>query len=166
MQWFERHALEHEPDFKIGHDPDDPYLLRWFITPRDPERGGIYLHKFLKSDDDRALHDHPWPSESIVLSGYYTEHFMNFQGEQLMRDLHAGMVLKREAGFTHRIEVISPGFTLFHYGPRTREWGFHCKQGWRHWTRFCDPTDKGKIGIGCGEFGDPEVEKTPLETIG
>lgn len=33
---------------------DDPYLLRWYIIPLN-----VYLHKFMRSDDDRALHDHP-----------------------------------------------------------------------------------------------------------
>jgi len=162
MQWFERHSQDHKPDMVIGGDSSDPYMLRWYITPRDPDNGGIYLHKFLKSDDDRALHDHPWPSQSIVLSGEYREIFKDNTGITRVRSIHAGNMVDRPANFAHRIEVIKPGFTLFHYGPRTREWGFLCPQGWRHWTRFVDMQDRGAAGPGCGEFGDPEVEETPI----
>lgn len=54
-----------EPDFVIG-DPNDPYLIRWWLR-RDRAEGSIYLHQIRRSDDDRALHDHPWPSTSIIL---------------------------------------------------------------------------------------------------
>ena len=37
------------------------YLSRWHIIPRN-RYFNIYLHKFVGSDDDRALHDHPWRS--------------------------------------------------------------------------------------------------------
>ena len=46
------------PDFVIGGS-DNPYLLRWFLIPRNPVFN-VYLHKFMRSDDDRALHTHPW----------------------------------------------------------------------------------------------------------
>jgi hypothetical protein len=48
-------------------------MERWHIIPRN-RLFNIYLHHFLKSDYDRALHDHPWASLSIILKGEYTEH--------------------------------------------------------------------------------------------
>ena len=51
-------ATKRHPDFIVG-GKDNPYLLRWFVIPRNPVFN-IYLHRFLRSDDDRALHDHPW----------------------------------------------------------------------------------------------------------
>jgi hypothetical protein len=60
-----------EPDFIIG-DQANPYLVRWWLR-RDREHGCEYLHQILRDDDDRALHDHPWPSTSIVLSGVLRE---------------------------------------------------------------------------------------------
>lgn len=155
--WFEKYADSREPDQKIG-PPDDPYMLRWHVTPRDNEAGGIYLHYFRHSDDDRALHDHPWDSVSIVLSGEYIEHLPG----GCTRHIKAGDVIARSAEFTHRIEVIERGFTLFTKGPKTREWGFHCPEGFRHWTRFANPENGGEIGMGCGEYGDPVTEATPL----
>lgn len=42
--------------------------------------------------------------------------------------------------------------TLFFCGPRVREWGFHCPQGWRHWKEYIAPTSYGnRVGKGCGE---------------
>jgi hypothetical protein len=50
-----------------------PYLTRWHVLPRN-KWFNIYLHRFLHGDDDRALHDHPWRSASLILEGRYTEH--------------------------------------------------------------------------------------------
>ena len=36
----------------------DPYLFRWFVIRT--ETLGVFVHKFVRSDEDRALHDHPW----------------------------------------------------------------------------------------------------------
>ena len=50
----------------------DPYLLRWHVIPRN-RLLNVYVHKFLRSDDDRALHDHPWWFVSLILRGRYDE---------------------------------------------------------------------------------------------
>lgn len=61
------------PDMVIG-DNDNPYLLRWYVIPRN-RIFNIYLHKFVRSDDDRALHDHPWSwNMSLIIKGIYIEH--------------------------------------------------------------------------------------------
>lgn len=62
------------PDFIIG-SVEDPYLYRWYIIPKN-KWFNIYLHRFMRSDDDRALHDHPWWSLGMILSpgGVYVEH--------------------------------------------------------------------------------------------
>ena len=65
-------APARKPDFIVG-DPANPYLRRWWLLPRNPVFG-IYLHQFMRSDDDRALHDHPWPSLSLTLRGRMMEH--------------------------------------------------------------------------------------------
>jgi hypothetical protein len=60
-----------EPDLYIG-GKDDPYLLRWYLIPRN-RFFNVYLHKIVRSDDDRALHDHPWWWLSVMLKGRYAE---------------------------------------------------------------------------------------------
>ena len=150
MKWSDRlitRARTRAPDFIIGGD-DRPYLLRWWLIPRNPIFN-VYLHLFLRSDDDRALHDHPWANLSILLQGRYVEHTP--EGERI---LSAGAWRLRLLGsIRHRVELM-PGetcWTLFITGPRYRDWGFHCPQGFVHWKDFTAAGDgaKGEIGKGC-----------------
>jgi hypothetical protein len=141
------------PDFIIG-DKGHPYLKRWWVIPRN-RRLNIYLHQFLRDDEDRALHDHPWASLSIILWSGYIEHLQN--GKTVNR--RAGQLVLRKPSTAHRVELYRdrsrltprpiPAWTLFITGPRVREWGFLCPQGWRHWREFTSPSDYGQVGRGC-----------------
>jgi len=128
-----------KPSQIIGED----YLFRWYLIPRN-RFFNVYLHKFGRSDDDRALHDHPWHSVSILLKGSYVEHF---DGESKIR--RAFSIFGRKATTAHRIEVVDgPVWTVFITGRNHRQWGFWCPQGWRHWTEFTDQTGSN-VGRGC-----------------
>lgn len=132
-----------------GHER--PYLLRWFLIPRN-RFFNLYVHLFLRSDDDRALHDHPWMNMSVVLAGEYLEHQILAGGVHVRNVRRAGDWYLRPTGrLAHRVELHNgPCWTLFVTGPRYREWGFHCpEQGWIHWKRFTAETDPGSIGKGC-----------------
>lgn len=132
-----------QPDFVIG----DNYLRRWWVVPRN-EGCNVYLHEINRSDDDRALHDHPWDNTSQILLGSYVEHTPDGSFQRA-----AGDIVTRKATDAHRLEI-EPGqsaISLFITGPKLREWGFHCAQGWRHWQDFVDERDHGKVGRGCGE---------------
>jgi hypothetical protein len=134
--------IKRKPDFIVG----DGYLARWWILPRNRYLN-IYLHRFTGDDDDRALHDHPWASMSILLKGVLREH--NFKGHRCIPRL---VPIIRSAKFAHRLELIKgPAWTIFITGPVTRHWGFHCPNGWVHWKKFVSNTDRGQIGVGCGE---------------
>lgn len=163
--WLIGIAAKRPPDFVIGGD-DRPYLLRWWIIPRN-KVFNIYLHRFMRSDDDRALHDHPWSNFSLLLRGCYTEHTIAAGGIGHRRLLVAGDFRLRWTGrIAHRVELIDeaigfdgcappirasqPCWTLFITGPRYREWGFHCQEnGWIDWRRFTAEDDPGSIGKGC-----------------
>lgn len=67
-----RIADSRPPDVVIGGEAT-PYTRRWWVIPRN-RWFNVYLHHFLQSDDDRALHDHPWWNASLLLSGSYREH--------------------------------------------------------------------------------------------
>lgn len=137
------------PDFVVG-GAASPYLRRWWIIPRNRFLN-LYLHEFCRSDDDRALHDHPWSNCSVLLQGEYTEHTIDAGGIHRRRILRAGSVRPRLSGkFAHRVELHAGHcWTLFATGPRYREWGFHCPdEGWIHWKRFTSK-DGGDIGAGC-----------------
>lgn len=140
-----------DPDFVIGTS-DRPYLKRWFILPRN-RVFNIYLHQFLRSDDDRALHDHPWWNASILLYGRYIEHTIAAGGINRRVEYKAGDIKLRSAKYAHRLELIDDHqcWSLFITGPRLREWGFHCPLGWKHWKEFTKPGNSGEIGPGCGD---------------
>lgn len=165
-----------KPHFRIGDEdvskPD--YLHRWYLIPKN-KFFNIYLHKFLRSDDDRALHDHPWASISFILSEGYYEHFPLHTGGQetyvLERKPFSPII--RGAEQAHRIELRSrvvlfegdiselndpsktvpryeemPCWSLFITGPKVREWGFHCTGKWVHWEKFTKIINGVSVG-GC-----------------
>lgn len=141
MLAWSRGKLQLPPDFVIGDD----YLRRWWVIPRNPY-ANVYLHEILHSDDDRALHDHPWDNRTFVLEGGYIEHT-----PQGIFERKAGDIIERKATDAHRLEVPTGGraVSIFMTGPIIRDWGFHCPQGWRHWREFVDSRDTGQIGRGC-----------------
>lgn len=142
-------AHSRQPDFVVGGHKH-PYLRRWFVIPRNPIFN-IYLHQFLRDDDDRALHDHPWCSLSLLLSGEYTEHRVLNGGIHQREVYKAGQVKCMSGGYAHRIELHKGScWTLFITGPVYRRWGFHCQEkGWVYYRDFVDHEDKGLAGKGC-----------------
>ena len=142
------------PDQIIG---DPPYMRRWYVIPRN-SWFNIYYHEIVRSDDDRALHDHPWSfNVSLILAGGYFELARRHEHAAYMRWWGRGSVIVRCGGaFAHRL-ILPHGTvarTLFITGPRVREWGFLCPQGWRHWkdfTAFRTDGDSSRVGPGCGE---------------
>ena len=127
------------PDVIIGDD----YLLRWYVIPKNPYFN-IYLHEFRHSDEDRALHDHPWYSVSFLLKGELKEHSDN--GVKFVKRF---LPVFRTAKFAHRLELIKgPAWTIFITGPKIRDWCFHCLNGWKHWEDLTDGYGNF-IGDGC-----------------
>lgn len=165
-----RRAMRRAPDFYIGGRAD-PYLLRWYLTPYsglyrnipDDEKTlwqrfvsrlpAAYVHEFRRSDDDRALHDHPWANCSILVDGSYFEHTIAAGGVHQHRRRIAGDIVIRGARSAHRVEI-EPGTicrTLFVTAWRVRVWGFHCPKRWVPWREFVARNDRGAVGAGCGE---------------
>jgi hypothetical protein len=148
-----RIADKRPPDFIIGA-PDDDYLRRWFVIPRNGFFN-IYLHEFRRSDDDRALHDHPWWNVSLLLQNEYVEHTIPQGGINLRKLYKAGDLKFRSAKSAHRVELTNGAtWSLFITGPNVRTWGFHCPTRWVPWQEFTKPENPGEIGRGCGE-GNP-----------
>lgn len=147
----ERVMLERGPDFIIGGE-DDPYLLRWWVIPRN-RFFNVYLHRFLRSDDDRALHSHMYVNCSVLLQGAYTEHTIAAGGIHNRAIRAMGAVVCRLPSSFHRVELHDgPALTLFITGPRVREWGFACAEaGFVPWHKFVDTKDAGSVGKGCNQ---------------
>lgn len=143
-----------KPHFVIG-SPADPYMLRWYVVPRNPFLN-VYLHKFLRSDDDRAKHDHPWWFVSLLISGGYIEHL---ERDGVTQTIYRGSpsIAFRRATDRHIVELYEdfdgegpfPCWTIVITGPRIREWGFWCPNGFVPWQEFVDGRDHGQVGKGC-----------------
>lgn len=156
-----RHVIaRRQPDFIVGADsPEGAYLRRWWLLPRN-RYFNVYLHEFLRDDDDRALHDHPWPWLSFLLAGSYLEHTIRAGGIQRASLRTAGSLKVSGPWRAHRIALTrrvlggqvrpAPCWTLFITGPQLRSWGFHCpKAGWKPWREFTAQGKPGEIGPGC-----------------
>jgi hypothetical protein len=147
-----RHHVEytagHKMDFRIPPDESIPaYMLRWWRIKRNAFFN-IYFHIVLRSDDDRALHDHPWWSFSIVLAGGYYEHTIENGGINKKIWHGPGSMRFRGSGeMAHRLELHTaangeemPATTIFITGPVLRRWGFHHPSQWvdaYDWDAFC-----------------------------
>lgn len=143
-QWIRR-LLSGQPHQAIG-SPDNPYLLRWYVIPRNPLIN-VYVHKFCRSDDDRALHDHPWWFVSLMLRGMYVEVTEECRtvrsAPEPWRWFWGDRPLAfRRATWRHRVELVDswagpsmpntygppmPCWTLIITGRRSRTWGFWCQ---------------------------------------
>lgn len=98
-----------EPDFYIG-GKEQPYMRRWWLIPRN-RFFNIYLHNILRSDDDRALHDHPWRWCSILLRGAYFEITRLAEGKDFMIDTNGEFVdvLDQYSADEHTIQWVPDG---------------------------------------------------------
>lgn len=158
-----RVVAKRPPDFVVGADnPDGAYLRRWWLIPRN-RFFNVYLHRFLRDDDDRALHDHPWPWLSFLLSGAYIEHTIASGGVHRRTRREEGSLKISTPRRAHRIELVkmlnplNPDqprplscWTIFITGPRVRDWGFHCSErGWVPWQQFTAEGKPGEVGPGC-----------------
>ncbi len=147
-----------KPDVILNKPDGSIYLRRWWVIPRNRFGFNVYLHHFLSSDEDRALHDHPWWNMSILLSGSYLEHMpenidnwiQHKNRKEIVKKRYPLIPIYRNEKSIHKIELINnkPIWTLFITGPIVREWGFWCNSFWRHHNEFLDKTNSTK-GKGC-----------------
>lgn len=107
----------------------EPYLERYHLM-RLPGGGGLYLHRFLASDPDRGLHDHPWDRAfGMVLSGGYREQRFarDGDGERVVeRLLRPGAVNRIRGEDFHRIVLPAEreAWTVFGHSRKYKDWGF------------------------------------------
>lgn len=143
LHWAFRVMDSRKPDFIIG-EPDRPYIHRWHV--RKAKWFSIYLHDIKRSDDDRALHDHPASNASAILAGGYVE-VLSHDGSVRYRR-RTGDILFRRAEMPHRLIIgdYEPGaITIWIKWRDRRTWGFYTLGGerWVPWQEFCDPINPG-----------------------
>lgn len=137
-----------KPSVVIKRHNGEPYLRRWHLIPRN-RFFNVYLHHFVGSDDERALHDHPWASLSFLLRGTLREAYFDETDREEAEQYGNNYAFSwwrvrwmrpvyRRAKFSHRL-IVMPGetaWTLFLTGPRIRAWGFWCPGGWKYWRDY------------------------------
>ena len=131
------------------------YLKRWFIKKgwgnerwstvvknKEPgvQRSGnfaILVHKIMRSDEDRELHDHPWSFLSFILRNGYVE---ETPGGRFKR-IWPLQVIRRAANWRHRVIIPNgkPAWTLVLTGKKTKSWSFFDQNGrgtpWRDFLK-------------------------------
>jgi hypothetical protein len=150
------------PDRSVSDGVGRVYLVRWYIGGQGSRhraaqgRPCVYLHGFYDSDG-AMLHDHPWFSASVIVSGSYIEEIparANDPTGPRRRLLRCpGDVTVRAPSSPHRIELPpeqpKPVLTLFLVGRRRRRWGFWCPRGWRDGVNT-KRRERGGAGPGAG----------------
>lgn len=147
--------------FPIKTPDGGVYMDRQWIIERDqsPLGWGARIHRIMRSDEDRHLHDHPWHNVSVILEGGYIELMPNDTmvldalpepmrsqvrdkaGEPLIAIVRKpGDVIYREDVTRHRLIIPNSGHatSLFLVGPKTQEWGFYTEKGKVLWTDYLE----------------------------
>lgn len=133
---------------RVIYDRDglSPYLSRWYLTASptmpdgsspfangQPKPGvewptgnfGIYLHQFHRSDDDLALHNHPWRwALSFILVGGYREE-RRWGTQVIRRDVKPFSFNFIRGSDFHRVDLHErDAWSIFIVGPKISSWGF------------------------------------------
>ena len=114
---------------KVIRGPDGAVILERYHLWGRLERGGLAIHRFVRSDPGRGGHDHPWGwAASLILSGGYAEWLLptNPADPIVVRHLTPGCLNLLPGERFHRV-MLAPGaeaWTLFWHGPRQKRWGF------------------------------------------
>lgn len=120
------------------------FLERFTVLDLGAKRPRLYLHRFVRGDEDRELHNHPWYGVSLILVGGYLEERRVWtpEGERVVaRTLRPGAVNMLAPHTFHRVDLIDgPCWTLFATGPVVQSWGFwHRRSGeFTPWRAFIE----------------------------
>lgn len=123
------------PNRVIVNCDRQPYLKRWYLFRTKPF--AVFLHLFFRSDEDRALHDHPWPFITFILWRGYIEH-QQTKSKVIIKRRWPLTVHARKATHRHRVELVNgkPAWTIVVRFKEWREWGFWEKTGFVQWNKW------------------------------
>lgn len=127
------------------------YMYRWLLLLPFAVFGVriIRLHRIMRSDADRHLHDHPFDFTSFLLSGGYREttpcddcsdeladcstphpNECTCDGGRRTRLWPRFSVVRKRAEDLHQLTLERPVWTLVFAGAKRRDWGFATESGW------------------------------------
>jgi hypothetical protein len=125
-----------KPRVIYDREGGSPYLSRYYIFGSAFDDNGkrvrrswmpisLFLHKFHRSDDDGALHSHPWRwSIALILRGGYSEERRVGDGvvRRLVRPFRFNFIRGTDY---HRVDLLGESaWTLFLAGPKVSTWYF------------------------------------------
>ena len=131
-------------------------LWRWTYTPSGyitrlhvlkTPWFAVCLHYLNEPDPEAVLHDHPVTFLSLILRGGYSELRYVASHDAIFHRRHRWYnFIRATPDDRHTIVSVKPRtVTLALMGPKTREWGFHTRDGWVHWKTYNDR--KYKSGV-------------------
>ncbi len=138
-----------------GHD-GSTYLERYTLLNLGPTRGRVYLHRFLRGDEDRELHNHPWYALSLILVAGYLEERRRWtpEGDRVdVRRYRPGRFNVLAPHTFHRVELDrGPCWTLIATGPVVQSWGFWDRGTgrylpWREFVRAKGMVPRGEAAV-------------------
>jgi hypothetical protein len=113
-----------------------PQMIRYLIA--QTPAFGLYVHKMLRPDGSRLIHDHPWRFRTLVLKGGYEEVYWSSEYPNLWLP-HGGNPIFpsaiRRPFRTHAIPLTTahtitrllgdgPTWTVLLVGRKVKNWGF------------------------------------------
>jgi hypothetical protein len=148
--YLSRYYLFGRPTRKSGGQPFDEKGNPYEDTVWPHGGWGLYLHKFHRGDDDKALHSHPWAwALSLILVGGYDEDRRNNESLLIHRKwVSPGSLNLITQDDYHRVDLRGGRtcWSLFLAGPKVDSWNFWDPETGRtvHWRQFIkelrDPT--------------------------
>lgn len=145
--WLQRRGAANPYTHITSADGQDTYMFRyWIFNPFGKDAEGdplparwswlpsVRLHRIMRGDHDRHLHDHPWNARTIVLRGFYAD-YRNARCAPLRQRGYTGRLL---FGQFHRILYVNTDgvWTLFFTWKYRGTWGFDVdgvKVPWREY---------------------------------
>jgi hypothetical protein len=140
--YLSRYYLLGRPTRTSGGEPFDEKGNPYKDTVWPHGGWGLYLHKFHRGDDDKALHSHPWAwAVSLVLAGGYYEDRRNNETLEIGRRwVGPGSVNVITQNDYHRVDLSNRQtcWSLFLAGPKVDSWNFWDPKTARtvHWREF------------------------------
>lgn len=125
-----------------------PYLERYYVGTLLGYH--FYLHRFVRDDHERHVHDHPWKKAfSLVLAGQYIEQRGYVSDRIRVKGIRVRWFnfIQRLPGShcVHRITGTQPEtWTLFFHGPWDYEWGFYTIDDQGHYEYTPYKIDRAK----------------------
>jgi hypothetical protein len=113
-----------------------PYLTRYTLLDFGKNRGRLFLHRFHRGDEDRDVHNHPWPGTSFILwNGYREERVVDYTPDGLpvikTFEYRTGSVNWLKPDTFHRVDLFTDktgkeleAWSLIWTGKIEQSWGF------------------------------------------